>query len=157
MCCSCGRRDCLNTRASGWAILVGTGRIEGHEFAPRQTPEYMQALVALLEGPPDADASALLHRAGGLVAEAASEACLYADPALVLVVGALVRSEAFCAGFHSHWAGARLRAMGGEMPQLVFDPAPRARGGGASGAERVPVFLGAQDCAFCRQPQGGRA
>lgn len=23
LCCSCGRRDCLNTRASGWAILVG--------------------------------------------------------------------------------------------------------------------------------------
>lgn len=106
--CSCGRNDCLNTVASGWSVLVRSGRITGQTFRGAHTNQYAKALTDMLAGPASKEVSALLHDAGRNLANATAEACLHLNPDLVLVVGAMSASPDFADGFRDAWTDTRL-------------------------------------------------
>lgn len=124
--CSCGRNDCLNTVASGWSVLVNSGRLPDSRFDATQTPGYVQALSDLLGAPATPRTDELLRTAGRHTARAAAEVCLFTDPALVVIVGVMTGSAAFTEGFQSEWDRSRLHSMSGGAPALAFDPAPPA-------------------------------
>jgi predicted NBD/HSP70 family sugar kinase len=124
--CSCGRNDCLNTVASGWSVLVNSGRISERQFDGKRTNHYARALSKLLEAPKDRQTENLLSTAGEHMARAASDACLHVNPAMVLVVGGLTHSQKFIEGFQREWGQSRLTSISSEVPELVFDPAPPA-------------------------------
>lgn len=124
--CACGRNDCLNTVASGWSVLVNSGRLPGARFEATRSHAYVHALTELLGTPADAGTRALLRTAGESIARTAAEVCLLTDPELVLVVGALTRSADFTEGLEAAWGRARLHDLSDTPPELVFDPAPPA-------------------------------
>lgn len=124
--CSCGRKDCLNTVASGWSVLVNSGRLSDTKYDATHSHAYVCALTEMLDAPADARTKALLHTAGECTARTAAEVCLFTDPELVLVVGAMTRSQEFTDGFQSEWAQSRLHSMSDAPPALRFDPTPPA-------------------------------
>lgn len=136
--CSCGRNDCLNTVASGWSVLVNSGRIHERQFDGKRTNHYARALFNLLEAPKDPQTKALLFKAGQHMARAASDACLYVNPALVLVLGGLTHSKDFTEGFQRNWGQSRLASISSDLPELIFDPAPPA---GASAHLALDAFV----------------
>ena len=136
--CSCGRTDCLNTIASGWSILVNSGGISQHEFDSTQTNRYAEALEQLLLAPKSMHVSNLLGIAGSQLARAAGDACLYFNPALVLVVGALCKSKEFVEAFELEWQQSRLGAIAVDLPSLIFRGTPPV---GASAYLALDAFL----------------
>lgn len=48
--CSCGRSDCLNCEASGWAILNKIGLTDRPEYQHKRVQEYSEKIRALVGG-----------------------------------------------------------------------------------------------------------
>ncbi|MEM5477495.1 ROK family transcriptional regulator [Pacificibacter sp. AS14] len=121
--CSCGRNDCLNTVASGWSILARSGRVKDRTFQGAHTNQYADALTELLEGVAPKEVSKLLRDAGKNLAHATAEACLFLNPDMVLVVGAMAVSPDFAEGFSEAWDVVRLGDVA-TKPSYTMDTTP---------------------------------
>jgi predicted NBD/HSP70 family sugar kinase len=118
--CSCGARDCLDTRASGWSVLVQLGRVKSKRFKPKDVETYAKALSKLVaenspEGTTEYDA---VHKAGWHLGRALIDISLVIDPQAVVLAGQLSKLPAYEAGCLLAWsesAPKRLR----KLPELI--------------------------------------
>ena len=96
--CSCGRRGCLETLASGRAIAKAAQRLRAAGYGQRigeleaiPTAQAVNQAAAL----GDPEAQAILSQAVGYLEQALEQAILFADPDLVLWGGGALQPEGF--------------------------------------------------------------
>lgn len=134
--CSCGKEGCLNTVASGWAVLANMERGSRRILSPRDFEKNRTRLARVLERERTGDrkATAALKQVGRTFGEALRGLVSTLDPEKVLLSGPVGRSPAFYegarAGFGSHGADRlevsnleiRKAAVGLALAGLVFSP-----------------------------------
>jgi predicted NBD/HSP70 family sugar kinase len=103
--CFCGRRNCLNTTASGWSVLVRLGITESNHLTTENIEASAQAITNLVAANHSMDTpeGQALFAAGQCLAGALQNICLVIAPNTFLLAGALSQSSIFTAGFQSIW------------------------------------------------------
>jgi predicted NBD/HSP70 family sugar kinase len=98
--CSCGGTGCLDTVASGWAVLAHLGRATAQDVSPETYRRIRSGLDQVLTEAARGDDSAkgALHRAGRWFGEAVLTLQAALDPELVLMAGPLGRAPAYFNG-----------------------------------------------------------
>ncbi len=96
--CSCGRRGCLETLASGQAIaryaqelIAAGGGQKIRELADLPTAQTVNQAAAL----GDSEAQNILNQAADYLVQALDQAILFTDPDLVLLGGGALQKEGF--------------------------------------------------------------
>lgn len=103
--CSCGKAGCLNTVASGWAVLANMAPRSREVLSPRDFQKNRASLARVLEQERAGDRNAIaeLKRVGRIFGAALCGLVTTLDPEKVLLSGPVGRSPAFyqgaCAGF----------------------------------------------------------
>jgi predicted NBD/HSP70 family sugar kinase len=108
--CSCGRNDCLNCSASGWAVLVRQGIAEGKIYNPTHVEHYASAIEEMVggidrsatPGAPGAKLSRDLRSAGGALADALLKIDQMIDPEAIVLAGSMPRIPDYVAGIGRH-------------------------------------------------------
>ena len=118
--CSCGASDCLNTHASGWAVLANLGRTGSKIYSPKNNDTYANALNELIATDPDQSTKEgfVLYEAGKKLAATLKNISLIVDPETIVLAGKLPQSSSYVAGCRDAWdelAPANLR----QAPQLI--------------------------------------
>ena len=101
--CSCGRNDCLNCSASGWAVLVRQGTAAGKTYNPTHVQHYASAIEEMVGGidrsaAAGAKLSRNLHAAGGALADALLKMDQMIDPEAIVLAGSMPRIPDYVAG-----------------------------------------------------------
>lgn len=101
--CSCGRDDCLNCSASGWAVLVRQGIAEGTKYNPKHLPRYASAIERIADlfsrgETIDKKLSRDLKSAGGALADALLTMDQMIDPKAIVLLGSMPRIPDYLAG-----------------------------------------------------------
>jgi predicted NBD/HSP70 family sugar kinase len=105
--CFCGRCDCLNCSASGWAILCSLGMIRERRYTPERVTDYAAALEAITsdeagDGADDGLRLRALQAGGEALAGALRSLCLLLEPEAIIVDGPLSRAPAYLDGIRRH-------------------------------------------------------
>lgn len=104
--CNCGRRGCLTTIASGYAVLRSLGLVDPYEHAQEHEPSYATLLTSMLESAEAGDASvnAALRQAGESLGSALKAAIAVVPPDVITLSGPVSRSRSFRDGVASQLA-----------------------------------------------------
>ena len=101
--CSCGRSDCLNCEASGWAILNKIGLTDRPEYQHKRVQEYSEKIRALVGGRLEIgkgvkQVDQVLLKAGRSLAFGLRYLELAFDPDLLVLAGPLAEQELYFKG-----------------------------------------------------------
>ena len=105
--CVCGRNDCLNTTASGWAILARLGKVSSKVIRAEEIEACSDLLTELITEDPDvnSDKGEVLLAAGQALARNVQNIWITLNPNVVMMAGPLAESRAYLEGFNSVWRG----------------------------------------------------
>lgn len=93
--CVCGRDDCLNLTATGFALLARLGKLEGQRFDNGQLEKYAASLLEAVESPETHD---LIAETGAKLAPALDGVCKLLGPEKVIVSGYLGANPHYISG-----------------------------------------------------------
>lgn len=98
--CVCGRRGCLNTEASGLAILADYREAPWHEVLQGNLEQNTQAIAELMVASTKGDVRAqqALKRAGKKFGAAAAMLSCVLDPEIILLGGPVGRAQSYIEG-----------------------------------------------------------
>ncbi|WP_282610552.1 ROK family transcriptional regulator [Pelagibius sp. Alg239-R121] len=99
--CSCGARGCLNTIASGWAILDRLGLSDAQKVGPGTLESQENRLKKVLDLTAKGDPAAenAVREAGELLALHSKQLLFSLDPQAVVLTGPLGRNAVYCEAF----------------------------------------------------------
>lgn len=108
--CSCGRNDCLNCTASGWAVLARQGLTDGSTYNPRHVQRYASAIDRIATTPGagaalDEELSRNLQTAGSALADALLAIDQIIDPEALVLLGTMPRCADYLAGIEKRLTG----------------------------------------------------
>nr|WP_255599500.1 ROK family transcriptional regulator [Afifella sp. IM 167] len=98
--CNCGRRGCLTTIASGYAVLRSLGLVDRYRAPQPHDPAYATLLTSTLHAAEagDRDLSAALGQAGQNLGRSLKAAIALAAPDVITLSGPLAHSSAYLGG-----------------------------------------------------------
>ncbi|WP_342595708.1 ROK family transcriptional regulator [Salinicola lusitanus] len=97
--CNCGRRGCLNTVASGYAVLRRLGSAEGYERPQQHSPALASRLFEVLAcAASDSTIAYELERAGEQLGEALKSSIVIASPERIALSGPVAQMESYQQG-----------------------------------------------------------
>lgn len=101
--CSCGKRGCLNTLASGSAILNELGIAKSTDASPGQTEGQERELRNVLSRSLENDKAAIdaIRRAGDALAKHCAGLIHSIDPQTIVLTGPLGRNSIYCDAFQT--------------------------------------------------------
>jgi len=117
--CSCGASGCLDTHASGWAVLVGLGLLQSKYYQPADVEMHARALSKLIseESPRGSEEYEAIFKAGWHMGQALRNIVLIVDPQAIVLTGELPKSPAFEAGCREAWEQSPL-VLPGHEPKI---------------------------------------
>jgi predicted NBD/HSP70 family sugar kinase len=127
--CSCGRSGCVNTVASGWAVLADLDLTR----SPTLVEDDFEAVAARLQDlihraeSGDAEAAAAFRRAGRRLGETLAGVWVALDPEMLLVTGPVAELQPYADGMREGWRRAGLKPPGEDRFRISrLDPAEAA-------------------------------
>ena len=96
--CVCGRNDCLNVSATGFAVLANMGKLPHPDFDRTRLEDYASALLELVES---GEAVAEIRKAGACLAPALDSVCKLLGPEMVILSGFLGADTDYIGGVRS--------------------------------------------------------
>lgn len=101
--CTCGRRGCLDTVASGHAVLRTLGRIEARDRAGPHDPREAQLLLDAMKaaGAGESDSGSAFYIAGQHIGAALDAIWTITSPKRVVLAGPLAQVEQYVDGIHA--------------------------------------------------------
>ncbi len=101
--CSCGRCDCLNCSASGWAVLVRHGTVDDDQYRPKEVTRYANAIERITDTTRrgdrrDAQLDRHIRNAGGALAEVLHMFNQTVEPEAIVLAGSMACSQEYIDG-----------------------------------------------------------
>lgn len=93
--CVCGRNDCLNLNATGFALLSRLGRLDRPQFDHARLSFYAESLLDVLN---DGEASGLVAEAGMALAPAIDSMGKILGPEVIIIAGQLGTNPSYFEG-----------------------------------------------------------
>lgn len=97
--CSCGSNSCLNCCASGWSVLVRSGKTSGNRYQPDDMAEYANEINQLIERQAGADTThkedtkqtRILRNAGSALGRSLQQLNQFLEPQAIVLNGSMSR------------------------------------------------------------------
>ncbi|MEK6593784.1 MAG: ROK family transcriptional regulator [Pseudomonadota bacterium] len=101
--CTCGRRGCLDTVASGYAVLRRLGKVGSRRIPREHNVDDARRLVDAIEREKcgDAKAQAAFRASGGQLADALNAIRAVLDPEKIVLAGPLAQTGSYVEGIRS--------------------------------------------------------
>lgn len=104
--CSCGSSHCLNCSASGWSVLVRSGKTSGTRYQPDDTAHYAREINQLIQHDAnvgkdykeDAKLSRIVSNAGVALGKSLQQLNQFLEPQAIVLNGSMSRVLAYRKG-----------------------------------------------------------
>ena len=123
--CSCGQRGCLDTVASGHAILTRLGLVPRRKGATRESASDAKLLLGAINKEHAGDPSTLsiFRHAGAALGNVLDSVVATTDPETIVLVGALANANSYVEGIRAGLSPGVAERVPLTVSQMAFDEA----------------------------------